>query len=822
MQSLQPPEDRTVSFAPNGKEHSTSEETVEDGRKLRMDLAAMRDRFTKLSEATLRINAGLDLDGVLQEVIDSARALTGAKYGILVTYDGSGNVTNVASSGFTQFEAQQVREQPSFLGLPGYMNEVLEPLRTSDISSHPEFVGFPEYHPPMKTFLGMQIRNHGEHLGNIFLTGKLDEQEFTPEDEETLVMFASQATHAISSARRYHEVNLAKADMEALIDISPIGVGVYNAKSSAMVSYNLEMRRIVGNFDLTIEDAEPEMGMLTYRRADGRVIPLQDTPVARVMLTGETVRADDITLEFPDGRSVSTLFNAAPIFADSGEIATVVVAVQDMARLEDAEKVRAEFLGMVSQELRAPLATIKGSAAALGEILRALNPTESLQLLRIIDQQADLMRAQINSLIELTQIQAGAMSIAPEVADVSDLVEMASLEFQRSHSGSSVDARIPSGLPPVTADRDRISQVMKNLFSEIVKFSATTHVVQVSASLLDIYVAISVSFDSKAAPGDAFVGRSIFPAESGERDLNQYNSEKDLTLAFCRGIVEAHGGRIRAQCGERGFGTVYTFTLPIADEAAMPTTESSSETPSLGIQPGTDPRDRAKVLVAIPDARTMGTVRRILLDADFSTVATTNLDEMERLVTEQRPNIVVLDLSDSEQTGFELTHHLSNELGISVIVLSEKGDDQNVAQAFEMGADDYLAKPFSATELVVRMRSSLKKKASQRGNASVSGYAYGDVAINYGARTLTVSEATVPLTATEYKLLYELSKNAGRILTQDELLHRVWGPEYTGEPQLLRSYVKSLRHKLADNARSPSYIFTEHGIGYRMAKHLAE
>ena len=83
---------------------------------------------------------------------------------------------------------------------------------------------------------------------------------------------------------------------------------------------------------------------------------------------------------------------------------------------------------------------------------------------------------------------------------------------------------------------------------------------------------------------------------------------------------------------------------------------------------------------------------------------------------------------------------------------------------------------------------------------------------------MSVSGQQIQLTATEYKLIFELSSSAGRILTQDELLQRVWGPEYTGESQLLRSYIKSLRQKLRDNARQPTYIFTEHGIGYRMAK----
>ena len=94
----------------------------------------------------------------------------------------------------------------------------------------------------------------------------------------------------------------------------------------------------------------------------------------------------------------------------------------------------------------------------------------------------------------------------------------------------------------------------------------------------------------------------------------------------------------------------------------------------------------------------------------------------------------------------------------------------------------------------------------------------GDVRIDFDERTVEVSGQPVQLTATEYKLLTELANGAGRVLTQDMLLQRVWGPEYSGEPQLLRSYIKTLRQKLGENARKPSYIFTEHGIGYRMAK----
>ena len=807
----------TVTATVNGDLPGAQLQSIID--ELRHENTSLRNRLTQLSEASYCIIQDLDLDCLLQEVVNSATSLTGAKYCVLLTYDESGSVERAVTCGLTPNQRSQIATPPKGQGLLGYLNELSIPLRIRDIASHPKSVGFPDNHPPMSSFMGMQIQHKGEHMGNIFLTEKEDGHEFSQEDEDVLVMFSALSAQAISNARQYREVNKAKADLETLLDISPIGVCVYDAKSGTTVSCNQEMRRIIGDVELTANDVGPLMDVLSFRRPDGRSIRLNELPVAHVMMTGETVRAEEIIVESPDGRSMTTLLNAAPIFTDTGEISSVVVAVQDLTPLDDLEKVRSEFLGMVSQELRAPLVTIKGSTAALIGILEALNPTEALQFLRIIDQQADLMRLQINSLIELTQIETGTLSISPEGANVSDLVEMASAEFQRSHAGTVVEADIPAGMPLVMADRDRITQVLNNLFSEVARISPRSSKVQVSATSLDIYVAISVSCDSEAFLGEAFVGRSIHPTEEDERDPSQHNAGQDIAIAFCRGIVEAHGGRIQQQRGERGFGMEFTFTLPAADESIDLTNETTVNPAPANDQQGNPQTDRAKVLTVVPDGRTLGTVRRILSEAEFSTITATDPVEIDRLVEHESPDIVLLDFSKSEWAGMRLTQRLSSDLGVPVIVLSEKGDDNSVARAFDMGASDYLVKPFSPTELVARIKSSLRKQSANRsGTDALSGYSLGDIKIDYAARILTVSGSMVQLTATEYRLLYELSNSAGRVLTQDELLHRVWGQEYTGEPQLLRSYVKSLRQKLGDNARSPSYIFTEHGIGYRMAK----
>ena len=213
----------------------------------------------------------------------------------------------------------------------------------------------------------------------------------------------------------------------------------------------------------------------------------------------------------------------------------------------------------------------------------------------------------------------------------------------------------------------------------------------------------------------------------------------------------------------------------------------------------------------------MGAARRILSRAGYSATASLDFGDLDSVVADEAPHLILLDLLAAGAEGFELVHRLSNGYRLPVIVLCEQGDDK-IGQAFEMGADDYIVKPFSPTELVARVDASLRKGSSLRQNGAPRTYRGGDVVINYSERTVTVGGSPGQFTATEYKLLVGLSTSAGRVLTQDELLQRVWGQEYQGETQLLRSYVKNLRQKLGDNARNPQYIFTEHGIGYRMLK----
>ena len=289
---------------------------------------ALRDRLSRLSEASLRINESLDFETVLQGALDSACSLTGARYGVITLLDESGRIQDFVTSGLTTEDHQRFVELPEGLIFFEYLSRITEPLRLKDFHSHTRALGLPEFRPPMAvspvlTFLAAPIRHLGECVGAFYVGEK--EVEFTPEDEETLVMFASQAALVIANARRHREERRARTDLETLVNTTPVGVLVFDAKTGGVTSVNREARRIVNDLCMPGGSAEQLLEVLTFRRADGREVSLEEFPLVQGLSTGETVRAEEIVIQSPDGRSVTTLVNATPILSEEGVVESVVV-----------------------------------------------------------------------------------------------------------------------------------------------------------------------------------------------------------------------------------------------------------------------------------------------------------------------------------------------------------------------------------------------------------------------------------------------------------------------------------------------------------------
>ena len=763
------------------------------------ELEALRKRVSQLSAAILRINASLDVDTVLQEVVGSARALTGAPYGMIVTIDEHGEAQDFVSAGFTDEEHRQFEQWPEGPQLFKQVRDLPGVMKLSDLPTYVRTLGYPEELAWPKTFLGAPMRHRGMHVGNFFLGEKEGGQAFTEETEEVLVLFASQAATAIANARTHRDERQARADIEALVETSPVAVLVFDARTGRPVSLNREANRIADMLRTPGRSIEELLEMVTCRRADGREVSPSEFPLAQTFIDSETVRAEEIVLSVPDGRSVTTLLNVTPIRSTQGDVVSVVVTLQDLAPLEELDRLRTEFLGMVGHELRTPLSSIKGSAATALDSSTSLNTAEVHQFFRIIDEQADHMHGLISDLLDAGSIAAGKLSVMPVPTELAALVDQARNAFLSGGGSHTILIDLPLDLPQVLADRGRIVQVLNNLFANAARFSPGASPIRVAARCDGLYVALSVSDE----------GRGMAP-EQLQRLFQKYSGLSGdegrgtgLGLAICKGLVEAHGGRIRAASDGPGQGTQITFTIPVVEEAdSVPGQPRPSH-------PGSE---RPPILVVDDDPQTLRFVRDALRQAGYSPLTTDNYRELSRLIREEKPHLVLLDLLLPGTDGIKLMQDVPEMADLPVIFISAYGRDETIARALEQGAVDYMVKPFSATELTARVRAALRIQTEKER------FVLGDLTILYKQREVIVATRPVRLTAIEYELLRILSVNAGRVMTYDSLLRQLWSGPSSGGPSKVRTFVKQLRRKLGDDPAQPTYIQNVRAVGYRMAE----
>ena len=774
---------------------------------------ALRERLSSLSEASLRINESLELDAVLQGVLDSARSLTHAPYGVITLVDDAGEFESYLSSGLTPEESQRFWEIPGGPAFSAYLSNLPGALRVRDFSSLTRAAGFPEFRTPaeVSSFLAAPIRHRGEAAGNIYLAKKEPGQEFTPEDEEILIMFASQAALVIANARSYRDEQRARSDLEALVNTAPVGVVVFNAGTGGLDLVNSEARRIVSGLHEPEQSAEELLELLTIRRADGSEIPLEELFVAQAFSRGETVRAEEISLGIPDGSSVSVLMDATPIRSREDVLESIVVTLQDMTPIEELERLRTEFLGIVSHELQTPLTSIKGSTAALMDESTDLDPAVMRQFHRIIDEQADHMRDLMSGLLDAARIEAGTLSVAPEPVDVARLVDDARIRFVSSGARNNLQIDLDQDVPLVMADRRRIVQVIGNLLSNAARYSPELSLIRVAAVRDGARVALSVSDDGAGLPAERlphlFRKFSRLDGENRGRDLDG----SGLGLAICKGLVEAHSGRIWAESDGPGLGSRFTFTIPAVEEPAV----GIAPAPRRGQQAD---RERTRVLAVDDDPQTLRYVRDVLAKAGYAPTMTGDPQEVARLIEEEQPHLVLLDLMLPGTDGIELMQQILDIADVPVIFLSVYGQDETIARAFDAGATDYVVKPFSPTELAARIRAALRKHVVPEPIELTQPYSLGDLNIDYARRRVTLAGRPIDLTPTEYGALAELTANAGRVMTHGQLLQRVWGARRGSDSGPVRNIVARLRRKLGDDADSPTYIFSERYVGYRFAK----
>lgn len=222
------------------------------------------------------------------------------------------------------------------------------------------------------------------------------------------------------------------------------------------------------------------------------------------------------------------------------------------------------------------------------------------------------------------------------------------------------------------------------------------------------------------------------------------------------------------------------------------------------------------VLIIDDDATLVGLLSQSLGKAGYRVLAASNGIDGLQMLYKSNVDLVILDVMMPRMDGWETCTRIRDISDVPVIMLTAKDEEADALKGFQCGADDYVTKPFSFAELTARVKAVIQRTSKARAEPHRNTYVFNELVVDADNSQVTVRGKPVSLTPTEFQLLLTLAQNAGRILSHEQLLSQVWGPEYVGEPGYVKRYVWYLRQKIEQDPSDPEYILTERGFGYKL------
>jgi two-component system, OmpR family, KDP operon response regulator KdpE len=232
------------------------------------------------------------------------------------------------------------------------------------------------------------------------------------------------------------------------------------------------------------------------------------------------------------------------------------------------------------------------------------------------------------------------------------------------------------------------------------------------------------------------------------------------------------------------------------------------------------PAKKTTILAADDDPQLLRLITRNLQLEGYDVLAASDGQQALELIENNSPDLVLLDVMMPRMDGFTVCYRVREFSSVPIIIITARGQDQDKVRGLDLGADDYLTKPFSVDELLARVRAVIRRSqftAREYSQGLRATTATGSLVIDYSQHMVMLNGDEIALTPTEYRIIAYLAQNVGRVVTQDLLLEHVWGPEYLGESHMLQVNINRLRRKLEVDATQPHYILTKVGVGYSLA-----
>lgn len=512
-----------------------------------------------------------------------------------------------------------------------------------------------------------------------------------------------------------------------------------------------------------------------------------------------------------------------PVRDNPGHLLGRGVLLDDITLERSATATRNETLAMAAHELKTPLAIIKGSATTLlGNSMR-WDAAMQREMLQMIDTQTDRLHEILNTLLDVWRLDAGVQNLRFSEARLPELLGLLVERWRKNAPRHRFICEIADEVPTVLCDPARLEQAFHHLFHNAVTYSPNGGTIRVLLESNGGELRLSISDQ----------GRGIVP-EHLDRIFDRFyrvaNTDENaagsgLGLAVVRSTIEAHGGRIWADSPGPGAGTVFYCTLPLTPPKAQPATLVWQSPAALSAQQGTAtpaPTMRsgqhARIAVVESDTR-IARYLRANLEQHYRVQMLTHGTQFLRQVDLEEPDLVLLATRLTDMQGIELLQRLREFSHVPVMMLCEDGNEDERVHLLDLGADDLLSKPFGMKELLARLRVLLRRQVTQgESRPTTSIFTSGDLVLDYAQHQVHMQGRPVQLSRTEYKLLSTLAQNAGRVLTHELLLERVWGEEYNREVDFIWVYISRLRRKIEPDSRHPRYIVTVPDVGYKLVK----
>ena len=462
------------------------------------------------------------------------------------------------------------------------------------------------------------------------------------------------------------------------------------------------------------------------------------------------------------------------------------------SRIRDQEKLRAEsekermrgnLLRAISHDLRTPLTSIYGSSSTLISKYDALPKEQQLKLLGEIQEDSEWLIRMVENLLSVTRIDGAKVEVVKTPTVLDELIDSVLMKFSKKYPNQKVITQIPEEFVDIPMDSLLIEQVLLNLLENAVFHAKGMTELTLSVSLVGDKAVFEVADNGCGIPEDAL--QKIFTGsyEKSAAPVDGTRSNMGIGLSVCAAIVKAHGSEITAE-NRKGGGAVFRFAL----------------------ERGGD------------EANIRSFIKANLETSDYQVLCAETCELGMMMYASHHPDLILLDLGLPDRDGMSLIQEVRETDTVPIIVLSARSNERDKVEALDLGANDYITKPFGTEELLARIRAVLRShRHSEEKESSHGGkFRLQDLLIDYDTRQVFVGKEEVDLTQTEYNIMAFLSVHAGKVLTYAAIIRAVWGYSDYGSVKKLQVNMKNIRKKMGVTPGEKRYIINELGVGYRM------